>query len=114
MIKGNHEKSALACRTRFEWIRDYYELSIPDSEAARGRQLIVLCHYAFRVWNVSHHGSYHLYGHSHGSLEDDPNALSFDIGVDCHDFYPLSYEEVKAIMSTKNWEPPFKKDRKNE
>jgi hypothetical protein len=26
----------------------------------------VLCHYAMRVWNRSHHGAWHLYGHSQG------------------------------------------------
>jgi calcineurin-like phosphoesterase family protein len=48
-----------------------------------------------------------LYGHSHGDLADDETSLSFDIGVDCHDFYPLSYEEVKAIMAKKKWVAPF-------
>jgi calcineurin-like phosphoesterase family protein len=109
LINGNHEKSAQACHSRFEWIKDYYELVVKDDEFERGKQLIALFHYSIREWNSSHWGTYHLYGHSHGSLPDDPNSLSFDIGVDCHDFYPLSYEEVKAIMKTKNWTPPFEK-----
>jgi calcineurin-like phosphoesterase family protein len=71
--------------------------------------MIVLFHYALREWNASHWGSYHLYGHSHGTLPDIDTSLSFDIGVDCHNFYPLSYEEVKAIMKKKNWQPPFQK-----
>ncbi len=107
LIKGNHEKSALACRDRFEWVKDYYELRIDDPEFHKGSQLLVLFHYGMRVWNSSHWGTYHLYGHSHGSLPDVPTSHSFDIGVDCHDFYPLSYDEVKAIMKTKNWSPPF-------
>ena len=107
LIKGNHESSALACQTRFEWIKDYYELEIEDPEFHRGSQLLVLFHYAMREWNASHWGSYHLYGHSHGTLPDDPNVHAFDIGVDCHDFYPLEYKEVKAIMKTKQWNPPF-------
>lgn len=109
LIKGNHEKSAEACHTRFEWIKDYYELIIPDEDFPRGEQLIVLFHYAIREWNAKHWGTYHLYGHSHGMLEDDINSLSFDIGVDCHNFYPLSYQEVKEIMKKKKWKPPFKK-----
>ncbi len=107
LIKGNHEKSALTCRERFEWIKDYYELAVPDPDHDRGRQPIVLFHYALRVWNASHWGTYHLYGHTHGTLPDDPKARSFDIGVDCHNFYPLSYDEVKAIMQQKDWTPPF-------
>jgi calcineurin-like phosphoesterase family protein len=68
-------------------------------------QDIILCHYALRVWNGSHHGSWHLYGHSHGSLPDDPHSLSFDVGVDCHKLMPLSFDEVKAIMAKKLWKP---------
>lgn len=112
LINGNHEKSAQACHTRFEWIKDYYELIVKDDEFDRGEQMIVLFHYALREWNASHWGTYHLYGHSHGTLADDPTSLSFDIGVDCHNFYPLSYEEVKAIMKTKSWKPPFEKENR--
>ncbi|MDA7501948.1 metallophosphoesterase family protein [Chitinophagales bacterium] len=107
LIKGNHEKSAEVCSSRFEWIKDYHELVVKDPEFKKGQQMIVLFHYALREWNASHWGTYHLYGHSHGSLKDDPSSHSFDIGVDCHDFSPLSYEEVKAIMKGKDWVPPF-------
>ena len=111
LIKGNHEKTAEACHGRFEWIKDYHELIVQDKAFNKGRQLVVLFHYGMRVWNASHWGTYHLYGHSHGALPDNPNSLSFDVGVDCHDFYPLSYEEVKVIMKQKDWSPPFEKKR---
>jgi calcineurin-like phosphoesterase family protein len=68
-------------------------------------QHIVFCHYAMRVWNRSHHGSWHLYGHSHGSLRDDHTALSIDVGVDCHNFRPLTVAEVRSIMGRKMWQP---------
>ena len=71
----------------------------------KAKRRIVLCHYAFRVWNKSHRGAWHLYGHSHGSLPDDPNSLSFDAGVDCHEFTPISYERVKEIMAEKRFLP---------
>ena len=106
LIKGNHEKSAEKCKDRFEWVKDYFELTINDNEFEKGKNLLVLFHYGMRVWNASHRGSYHLYGHSHGTLPDNPNSLSFDVGVDCHNFAPLSYGEVKAIMKKKNWVPP--------
>jgi calcineurin-like phosphoesterase family protein len=63
-----------------------------------------LCHYAMRVWNESHRGAMHLYGHSHGTLPDDPNSKSFDVGVDCHAYRPISLERVLAIMATKQQE----------
>lgn len=58
--------------------------------------IIVLCHYAMRVWDRSHYGSYHLYGHSHGNLPPITNSL--DVGVDVHDFFPVSWGEVKRKM----------------
>ncbi|RZJ71256.1 metallophosphoesterase family protein [Flavobacterium sp.] len=107
LVTGNHESVALQCADCFESVKDYHELIIPDPEAHAGKRLIVLFHYAMRVWNASHHGSWHLYGHSHNELPDDRTSLSFDVGVDCHDFYPISYQEVKQIMSRKTWTSPF-------
>lgn len=95
LIKGNHEKSVLRKKTtrdRFEWIRDKYELQV-------GKRLIVLCHYAHRVWNKSHHGSFHLYGHSHGSMEEKPWGRSMDVGVDSWGYKPISYTEVERVLS---------------
>lgn len=106
LIKGNHDKSAEACGDRFEWIKDYYELKVAEQDGYEGGQLIVLFHYAMRVWQASHYGTYHLYGHSHGRLPDDPTLLSFDVGVDCHNYAPINYEQVKQIMSHKSWKPP--------
>lgn len=64
-------------------------------------QDIVLCHYAMVVWDQSHRGSWQLYGHSHGTLPDNKASLSFDVGVDCHNYTPLSFEQVSEIMSRK-------------
>ena len=44
-------------------------------------------------------------GNSHGNLKDDPESLSLDVGVDCHNYRPIAYEEIKKIMSKKNWKP---------
>ena len=101
LIQGNHDKVALQCRNMFQWIKPLHELSIPDPDGHHGSQLVVLCHYAMRTWNKSHWGTYHLYGHSHGSLAEDPNSFSFDVGVDCWDFKPVNYEQVKQKMLKK-------------
>lgn len=106
LIRGNHEKSAEDCKACFEWIKDYYELEVPDPDAYRGTRFIVLFHYAMRVWNASHYGTWHLYGHSHAELEDIPSSLSFDVGMDSHAFKPISYSEVKKIMGKKTWKAP--------
>lgn len=108
LIKGNHEKSVLSneeCRSYFKWIKDYYELTVQDTTSRGNKRSIVLLHYAMKVWNKSHHGAFHLYGHSHGSLPDDKSALSFDCGVDSHNYRPISYNEVVKIMSKKEFKP---------
>lgn len=99
LISGNHDTAAehKLCRDRFVWIKDYYGLKVED-------QYICLFHYAMRTWNRMHHNSYHLHGHSHGTLEE-PSNRSFDIGVDCWNFKPVSYEQVCEKMATKTFEP---------
>ena len=57
---------------------------------------IVLCHNPFALWDRCHHGSWHLHGHSHGKYEASGKIL--DVGVDSHNFYPVSLEEVTKIM----------------
>ncbi len=59
-------------------------------------QRIILSHYAQRTWLGAFRGAWHLYGHSHGNLS--PFKSSFDVGVDAHEFRPISYEEVKGKM----------------
>lgn len=101
LIWGNHDKKGRKdplFQSQFNKTYDLYEGYIED-------QRYTLCHYAMVVWNKSHHGSYHLYGHSHGTLPDDPNSRKFDCGVDCFDFYPIGTEKVKEVMSEKQWKP---------
>lgn len=42
-------------------------------------------------------GAWHLYGHSHGRLS--PQGRSLDVGVDCHNFRPISLDELTERMS---------------
>ena len=71
-IKGNHDSSDVLKRSGHEW----YDLK----RVKVGKQHIVLCHFALRVWDMYHHGAWHLYGHSHGNL---PSAgRSIDVGID--------------------------------
>lgn len=88
MILGNHDKSAPIGFTRLGQCHEIYD----------GNHKVILCHYALRVWNKSHHGSLHLYGHSHGSLPGDSQSL--DVGVDCWDYYPTNIEQIIRRMKT--------------
>jgi calcineurin-like phosphoesterase family protein len=71
-------------------------LKLPELGAGGRPQVLVLCHYALRVWDRSHYGAWHLYGHCHGSLP--ALGLSFDVGVDAHGFRPWSLDEVAARL----------------
>ncbi len=98
LILGNHDRV----------IRKQKKLhglfvSVSDiKQIVAGKTKIILCHYAMRVWNARCHGSWHLYGHSHGTLPEDPHSLSFDVGVDCWGYGPVSFEQVFCKMKEKS------------
>lgn len=127
LILGNHDKiireytSILAgAMSLLEGVCEYREVNVPGT-------LIVLAHYGHRVWNKSHRGSIHLYGHSHGTLP--PLGKSVDVGVDApfvinrypsglcpndtdrggiyhrkpEDYRPVSLDEVMAFMQTRTF-----------
>ncbi len=79
-VEGNHDIGTRKIASEFRWWQQL-------AEAKVDRQVVVLCHYAMRVWHHSFRGSWHLYGHSHGRLPDDPAALSMDVGVDTHEYH---------------------------
>ena len=118
-IEGNHDSVAHQIRATFAW---YDAVKMVDVNG----QKIWLSHYAHRVWDRSHHGVWHLYGHSHHNLPDDPNALSCDVGVDAtavrlsrpdsygtgqvpdeglkpEHYRPIHFDEVAALMSRKTF-----------
>ena len=107
-VRGNHEElidRSPKLRAKFVWIK---ERAFLHSNAEYGTPKIVLDHYAGLVWAGSHNGTWQLYGHSHGELSkaipDQATAAklnSFDIGVDCWDYKPVSHEQVVARMKAK-------------
>jgi calcineurin-like phosphoesterase family protein len=110
LIKGNHEKSVLSskeAKTYFDaGIYDLLEITILDEEVSDGFQDIILCHYPMVVWDKSHRGSWQLFGHVHGMLDGNPKLSpnQMDIGVDSNGFRPISYQEVKEIITIQNLE----------
>lgn len=89
LVLGNHDNSKFV-KKAVGWatVDDILHVTVEDT-------FLVLCHYAMRVWHRSHHGSLHLYGHSHGKLKG--TSRSCDVGVDCWDFRPVSLTEIKAF-----------------
>lgn len=108
LILGNHDPQTAAGYPKADFAAHFSEvhpllrIKVPVNGVS---QVIVLCHYALRVWDRAHYGTWHLFGHSHGTLPDDPNARSWDIGVDRNAFLPLSLDDVAAIMTNKHFRP---------
>lgn len=113
LVAGNHDVVFPEVVPLFRSIRDLMTVYV-------GNKTFVLCHYAMAVWNKSHRGAYHLYGHSHGSAEQwldkiMPTRKSMDVGIDNaanvlpglsgvqgQDAYrPFSMDEIVLRMSQK-------------
>ena len=120
LLLGNHDKNIKLnrnnCKKFFSSVKDVDHITIDKQE-------IFMSHYSHTVWNGSHKGVWHLYGHSHGTLKkmvpvhivlkhiDDPkylktllnssDSMSMDVGVDTNDLYPYSFEDIQSIMEKK-------------
>lgn len=105
LIEGNHDKGNLK---RPEFRKMFKEIH-PILETYVNGQRITMCHYSMNIWNKSHHGAWHLFGHSHNGLPDNPNSLSIDVGVDAAyarfgEFRPFTFSEIAAIMKEKKFQ----------
>ncbi len=97
LIRGNHDKGN--CDSAFSTVQHMTVLKNPQ---------VHLCHYPMISWCGSNHGSIHLYGHCHGTIEkkmDDqfPRRRSMDIGVDnvyylYKEWKPISFDEIKEYL----------------
>lgn len=94
LILGNHDRLKHIKHLRWAWIKDVYKLSVGK------RTKIWLSHYAHRTWPHSHKGSIHLYGHSHGDLEDW--GKSTDVGVDAWDYKPVHLDTILKMMEKRD------------
>ncbi len=107
IVWGNHDKHMKAAILAADWhdCGELHTLTVPQESNNGVGQKIILCHYAMKVWNESHYGTWQLYGHSHGSLPDDPHSLQTDVGVDSWDYTPVSMEQLNILMAKKKWKP---------
>ena len=89
LILGNHDKGHVR-HLPWGWVKDVYLLKGLNDYG------IWLSHYAHRTWPHSFRGSWHLYGHSHDNLP--PYGLSFDVGIDSHDYQLVPLEDIQTKM----------------
>ncbi len=77
---------------------DWDEAPTPAIETTDCGERLFLSHYAHRVWPGSHRGSYHFFGHTHGSLPHVGNSR--DVGVDVEDvaYTPRTFQHLRACL----------------
>ncbi len=93
---GSHEHSALQNRDMFEKVTDTFTIRVNGQE-------LFLSHYLHKVWPNSHYGCWHLFGHSHGGMNEyaENEGKLLDVGVDSWAFAPVGFEEVAGVMKTR-------------
>ena len=110
LILGNHDQWLEKKTVRVqdgnftEYYSDLFQIVSPYLEVKYAGEHFILSHYAMRVWNKSHKGSYHLYAHSHASLENNPYGKSMDVGIDnayrlLNEYRPFHLNEIVEILN---------------
>lgn len=91
LIRGNHDdRVAWRHREVFDEAHEARYLRI-DKQTR-----VYISHYAHRTWRNSHHGAFHVHGHSHGAL---PRlGRSMDVGAPCIGYRPICLTEVVSIL----------------
>jgi len=99
VVKGNHDASSLRMHVS----------SLNDMVCRKFNEIkFHMTHYPLVSWRAREHGSIHLYGHSHGMMEDQLNTIwpgrkAMDVGVDCAfkrfgEWCPFSLEKILEIL----------------
>lgn len=123
LILGNHDQHIeeykklkvgeveIDVRDLFSSVEYYREIKING-------KMFVLSHYAHRIWHGSHKGWYHLYGHSHDSMDLSRSTgklieygKSMDCGIDSAirilgKARPFSLTEITNILDKRTIEFP--------
>ena len=100
ILPGSHDQPWLKDfmgSEKVQLLQPLESVEFPEIMSGNSSRVIVLCHYSLQVWDRSSQDSWHLFGHSHGRLKGI--GLSFDVGVDCTEFEPLSLEAVASRMA---------------
>jgi len=87
LCRGNHDISNKVEKLKWGSVHDTKMLNFEGHR-------FFLSHYAHRTWPSKYHGTYHLYGHSHGQLPGF--GRSMDVGVDAEQ-YKQKYFPISAL-----------------
>lgn len=84
LVVGNHDPG---------WIRKLGWRSVHDAMALRDSGFrVFMFHYPLMTWPHIRRGAIHLFGHVHDNWPGSWHAVN--VGVDWHDFRPLTLQEI--------------------
>lgn len=95
VVMGNHDRRLATNNQlldRFE--RVYYERADVNINGV----VVIMDHYPLLSWRKAGRGSYMLHGHCHGNVPFDPKFRRLDVGVDCHNYSPISWLEIRKKL----------------
>ena len=97
LIFGNHDNKIAFKFNCWESVSQIKQIYIIKPNGCK--QYIILCHYPMLSWMHSHEGSWHLHGHTHGSIQNlNKGVKRLDVSVEIHDYTPLSKLDVINIL----------------
>lgn len=99
LIIGNHDyKIASKLENCFESISQIKEITFKNDKGCD--QEIIMCHYPMMSWRHKEKGSWHLHGHTHGSINHlNENIKRLDVSVENWDYTPISLEKLIEIFN---------------
>ena len=93
LIWGNHDSDQVRNAGIWESSSPYAEINVSSVR-------LVLLHYGMRVWNKCHHGSIHLFGHSHGSLPGDSGSVDAGVDYPAWNYSPSRLSTIRRHLRT--------------
>lgn len=118
LVPGNHDRvSSLESQARQERFRPMYEeagfIILPETISININGVNALAsHYPYRGDSGTHREDRHvhlrpvdsglplIHGHTHQSTATGDNPRQYHVGVDAHDFYPVSIVEIERWVLT--------------
>jgi calcineurin-like phosphoesterase family protein len=113
VVQGNHDRLGHLNAYRDEGLLVSVDslVSVPvpvdprHEDPAQRTRTVVMCHYPLLTWEGAHRGAWMLHGHCHGTLPPTTQPR-MDVGVDCTGYAPISFEEVAAVLASRDGPPP--------
>ena len=93
VILGNHDKALHGLENYFESVSQIKEVKLTNNQFKfidpNETFCLELCHYPMMTWNRRPHGTCHIHGHCHGTINKwniESKELRIDVGLDAEEF----------------------------